>query len=147
VFQGRPVSVPHNLAFDWQFINYYFHRFVGRNPFDFSVRRLGDLDAGLVKEVHKATEWKKYRVTPHTHNPVDDARANAEAPRRSFIQIDRPEAHTCLVEPKKSPTGQTNPVAWAHNQSPFSTSDESARSWARLGASSSSFSKSNLEVL
>lgn len=27
----------------------------------------------------RATEWKKYRVTAHTHNPVDDARGNAEA--------------------------------------------------------------------
>ncbi len=40
---------------------------------------IGDLYAGLVKDVSKATEWKKYRVTAHTHNPVDDARGNAEA--------------------------------------------------------------------
>jgi len=77
--KGRPVFVSDNLAFDWQFINYYFHRFVGRNPFGFSGRRIGDLYAGLVKDAHKATEWKKYRRTTHTHNPVDDARGNAEA--------------------------------------------------------------------
>ena len=76
---GRPVFVSDNVAFDWQFINYYFHRFLGRNPFGFSGRRIGDLYAGLVKDAYKATEWKKYRVTPHTHNPVDDARGNAEA--------------------------------------------------------------------
>ena len=35
-----------------------------------------------MKDAHKATEWKKYRVTLHTHNPVDDARGNAEALRR-----------------------------------------------------------------
>jgi DNA polymerase III epsilon subunit-like protein len=79
---GRPVFVSDNVAFDWQFINYYFHRFLGRNPFGFSGRRIGDLYAGLVKDVHKATEWKKYRVTPHTHHPVDDARGNAEALRK-----------------------------------------------------------------
>jgi hypothetical protein len=76
---GRPVFVSDNLAFDWQFINYYFHRFLGRNPFGFSGRRIGDIYAGLVKDAHRAMEWKKYRVTRHTHNPVDDARGNAEA--------------------------------------------------------------------
>jgi len=77
--KGGPIFVSDNLAFDWQFINYYFHRFRGRNPFGFSGRRIGDLYAGLVKDASKATEWKKYRVTAHTHNPVDDAKGNAEA--------------------------------------------------------------------
>jgi len=77
--KGRPVFVSDNVAFDWQFINYYFHRFLGRNPFGFSGRRIGDLYAGLMKDAYKATEWKKFRVTEHTHNPVDDARGNAEA--------------------------------------------------------------------
>lgn len=76
---GRPVFVSDNPAFDWQFINYYFHRFLGRNPFGFSGRRIGDLYAGLMKDASKAGEWKKYRITAHTHNPVDDARGNAEA--------------------------------------------------------------------
>lgn len=76
---GRPIFVSDNLAFDWQFINYYFHRFLGRNPFGFSGRRIGDFYAGLVRDASKATEWKKYRMTAHTHNPVDDAKGNAEA--------------------------------------------------------------------
>lgn len=74
--KGRPVFVSDYVAFDWQFINYYFHRCLGQNPFDFSRRRIGDLYAGLVKDAYKASEWKKYRVTRHTHNPVDDARGN-----------------------------------------------------------------------
>jgi hypothetical protein len=36
---GRPIFVSDNVVFDWQFINYYFHRFVGRNPFGFSEQR------------------------------------------------------------------------------------------------------------
>jgi DNA polymerase III epsilon subunit-like protein len=80
--KSRPVFVSDNLAFDWQFINYYFHRFLGKNPFGFSGRRIGDLYAGLMKDASKATEWKKYRVTSHTHNPVDDAKGNAEALRK-----------------------------------------------------------------
>lgn len=75
----RAVFVSDNLAFDWQFINYTFHRFLGRNPFGFSGRRIGDLYAGLVCDVYKATEWKKLRETRHTHHPVDDAKGNAEA--------------------------------------------------------------------
>jgi hypothetical protein len=43
---SRPVFVSDNLTFDWQFINYYFHHFLGRNPFGFSGRRIGDLYAG-----------------------------------------------------------------------------------------------------
>jgi len=80
--KGLAVFVSDNLAFDWQFINYYFHRFLGRNPFGFSGRRIGDLYAGLVRDAFKGTEWKKYRVTQHMHNPVDDARGNAEALRK-----------------------------------------------------------------
>jgi len=80
--KGRAVFVSDNVAYDWQFINYYFHKFTDRNPFGFSGRRIGDLYAGMVKDASKATEWKKYRITAHTHNPVDDARGNAEALRK-----------------------------------------------------------------
>src|SRR5206468_8451026 len=45
--KGRPIFVSDNVAFDWQFINHYFHSFLGRNPFGFSGRRIGDLYAGL----------------------------------------------------------------------------------------------------
>jgi hypothetical protein len=75
---GRPVFVSDNVAFDWQFINYYFHHFTGNNPFGFSGRRIGDMYAGMMRDASKATEWKKFRITKHSHNPVDDARGNAE---------------------------------------------------------------------
>ena len=76
---NQPIFISDNLAFDWQWINYYFHYFTGSNPFGFSGRRIGDLYAGLIKDYFKASEWKKFRQTTHTHNPVDDARGNAEA--------------------------------------------------------------------
>jgi DNA polymerase III epsilon subunit-like protein len=76
---GSPVFISDNLAFDWQWINYYFHYFVGKNPFGFSGRRIGDLYAGLMKDYFAASKWKKFRKTLHTHNPVDDALGNAEA--------------------------------------------------------------------
>lgn len=80
VSDGNPVFISDNPAFDWQWINYYFHKYIGRNPFGFSARRIGDLYCGLVKHAGKNRDWKKkYRKTKHTHNPVDDAMGNAEA--------------------------------------------------------------------
>lgn len=82
VSDGRPTFISDNPAFDWQFINFYFHLFVGENPFGFSARRIGDLYCGLVKDGRKNRDWKrKLRKTAHTHHPVDDARGNAEAVR------------------------------------------------------------------
>ena len=66
--QRLPIFVSDNVVFDWQFINYYFHRFVGRNPFGFSGRRIGDLYSGLVKDASQGAAWKKFRVTAHSHN-------------------------------------------------------------------------------
>ena len=77
VIAGRPIFVSDNPAFDWQWVNYYFWHFVGFNPFGYSARRIGDIWAGVVGDLRKP--WKQLRDTPHTHNPVDDARGNAEA--------------------------------------------------------------------
>jgi len=76
---GRPVFVSDNPAFDWQFVNYYFHKYLGANPFGFSARRIGDFAAGLEGDFYSTQKWKKLRRTKHTHNPLDDARGNAEA--------------------------------------------------------------------
>lgn len=76
---SNPVFVSDNPAFDWQFVNYYFWRFVGANPFGYSARRIGDFHAGLQRDFFARQGWKKLRRTQHTHNPVDDARGNAEA--------------------------------------------------------------------
>lgn len=35
--EGRPVFVAFNAAFDWMFVSYYFHHFLGRNPFGHSA--------------------------------------------------------------------------------------------------------------
>jgi len=74
----KPVFMTDNLAYDWQWINYYFHVYTGSNPFGYSGRRIGDIYAGLVKNVKQP--WKKeLRKTLHDHNPVNDAKGNAEA--------------------------------------------------------------------
>ncbi len=78
--KGRPIFISDNPAFDWQWINYYFHYFLGKNPFGFSARRIGDLYCGMKMDASLNQEWKKlYRKTTHDHNPVNDAKGNAEA--------------------------------------------------------------------
>ncbi len=74
---GRPIFVSDNNGFDWMFICWYFHHFLGRNPFGYSSRRIADLYGGLMKDAH--AKWQHLRKTAHTHNPVDDAIGNAEA--------------------------------------------------------------------
>jgi hypothetical protein len=83
----RPIIWSDNPAFDWQFWNWYCHKFVGENPAGFSARRIGDLDAGRRNEPLNTSGWKKRRETAHTHNPVDDARGNAEALRWILEQM------------------------------------------------------------
>lgn len=76
---GRPIFVSDNPAFDFQWINDAFWKTLGRNPFGHSGRRIGDFYAGLRGNFKMTQEWKKLRVTPHDHNPVNDARGNKEA--------------------------------------------------------------------
>jgi len=73
---GHPIFISDNLAFDWQWINWYFHTYLGKNPFGYSGRRIGDMYAGLKKDTY--VKWKHLRKTVHTHHPVDDAKGNAE---------------------------------------------------------------------
>jgi len=75
----RPVFVSDNPAFDWQWINYWFHHCFRMNPFGWSARRIGDYYAGLKGNFHRSTDWKKFRKTKHDHNPVNDAMGNVEA--------------------------------------------------------------------
>lgn len=75
----RPTFISDNPAFDWQWINHGFHNYCGANPFGFSARRIGDYYAGMVKRFHAHNDWKKFRITKHDHNPVNDALGNVEA--------------------------------------------------------------------
>ncbi len=75
--KGRALFISDNNGFDWQFINWYFHHFLGSNPFGFSSTNLGSLYKGMEKDMF--VNFKHLRRTKHTHHPVDDARGNAEA--------------------------------------------------------------------
>jgi DNA polymerase III epsilon subunit-like protein len=75
--KDRPIFISDNNGFDWMFICWYFHHFIGRNPFGFSSQNLGSLYKGIQKNVF--TNFKHLRKTKHSHHPVDDAKGNAEA--------------------------------------------------------------------
>ena len=74
---GKPSFYSDNNGFDWQFINWYFHHFIGFNPFGYSSTNLGSLYKGMVNDMFQ--DFRHLCKTKHTHNPVDDAIGNAEA--------------------------------------------------------------------
>lgn len=75
--KDRPIFISDNNGFDWMFICWYFHHFIGRNPFGFSSQNLGSIYKGLQKDMFQ--NFKHLRKTKHSHHPVDDAKGNAEA--------------------------------------------------------------------
>lgn len=74
---GQPILLSDNNSYDASWINYYFLRFYGKNPFGWSSRRIGDMFCGFFND--GKYQWKKHRKTSHTHHPLDDAKGNAEA--------------------------------------------------------------------
>jgi hypothetical protein len=74
---GRAMFISDNNGFDWQFINWYCHQFLGQNPFGHSSANLGSIYKGLVRDMKP--NFKHLRRTAHSHHPVEDARGNAEA--------------------------------------------------------------------
>lgn len=77
------VFVGFNAPFDWSFINYYFHRFLGENPFGFSALDIKSLYMGAT-----ACNWSDTRsshmvkaLKPRQagdHNALHDAIFQAE---------------------------------------------------------------------
>ena len=75
--ESYPVFIADNNGFDWQFVNYYLHFYEGENPFGYSSWNLNSLYKGLERNMR--AKFKKYRITKHTHNALQDAIGNAEA--------------------------------------------------------------------
>jgi len=81
--EGRPVFVAFNATFDWSFANYYFHRFLGNNPFgisglDIKAYYMGAMGCswGETTKQKLASQFKSNK--PHTHNALDDAKEQAD---------------------------------------------------------------------
>lgn len=76
---GRSIFVSDNPAYDFMWIADGFYKNLGRNPFGHSARRISDFYAGLMNDWGNTQKWKHLRITPHDHNPVNDAMGNLEA--------------------------------------------------------------------
>lgn len=72
-----------NAPFDWSFINYYFHKYIGSNPFGFTAIDIKACYMGAM-----GCEWSDTKsshmsavlapLTQPSHNALDDARFQAE---------------------------------------------------------------------
>lgn len=84
---GTPVFVGFNATFDWAFVNFYFHYYLGENPFGF-----GGIDIKSYYMGMSGCTWENTRSSriskelkgssTHTHNALDDAIEQAEMFRR-----------------------------------------------------------------
>ena len=76
---NRIIMVSDNPGFDFQWMNFELMNHVGQQLLGHSARRIGDVWSGLRKRPTETSTWRRYRVTPHDHNPLNDAMGNAEA--------------------------------------------------------------------
>jgi DNA polymerase III epsilon subunit-like protein len=79
---GRPVFVAFNAAFDWMFVNTYFHRYLGRNPFGHAALDIKSYFMGLTGSKWSETAMRHaggwFDEEVHlTHNALHDARDQA----------------------------------------------------------------------
>lgn len=84
----RAVFTAFNATFDWMFVAYYFHRFLGRNPFgisglDIKAYYMGRLSTSWGETAKKRLD-KRFLSNKHkhTHNALDDAIEQAEIFRK-----------------------------------------------------------------
>lgn len=73
-----PVFVGFNAPFDWSFVNYYFHRFLGENPFGFAGLDIKAFYMGRYKTTWSETKSSKIAAALQVsedgdHNPLHDA--------------------------------------------------------------------------
>jgi len=81
--QGALIFVGFNAPFDWSFINYYFHRYTGSNPFGFTALDIKALYMGATGS--SWTDTRSSQIAKHLnpqqrgdHDALNDARYQAE---------------------------------------------------------------------
>lgn len=85
VCKGRkPVFLGFNATFDWAFVNWYFHTYLGKNPFGFGGVDIKSYYMGLSNCSWEDTRSSRLPKTvikgvlPHSHNALDDAIEQAQ---------------------------------------------------------------------
>jgi ribonuclease T len=89
----KPIFVAFNAPFDWMFVNDYFHRFLGRNPFGHSAVDTKALYMGLARVPWAETSMKVLvRRYPQlgrlAHHALEDALQQAELLRLILAEFD-----------------------------------------------------------
>jgi len=79
----RPVFVGFNASFDWAFVNWYFHVFLGENPFGIAALDIKSYYMGLAgctwAETTSGRLPAEFQPSRHqTHNALDDALAQGD---------------------------------------------------------------------
>jgi DNA polymerase III epsilon subunit-like protein len=79
---AHPIFVAFNAAFDWMFINHYFHRFLNRNPFGHAALDMKSFFMGLAGVAWAETAMhfaaRRYDCAIHlSHHALEDARDQA----------------------------------------------------------------------
>jgi ribonuclease T len=80
---AKPVFVGFNATFDWAFVNFYFHQYLGENPFGFGGIDIKSFYMGMTGCGWEDTRSSRIRTelkgpSRHTHNALDDAIEQAE---------------------------------------------------------------------
>jgi ribonuclease T len=80
---AKPVFVGFNATFDWAFVNFYFHQYLGENPFGFGGIDIKSFYMGMTGCAWEDTRSSRIRSelkgpSRHTHNALDDAIEQAE---------------------------------------------------------------------
>lgn len=86
------VFVGFNAPFDWSFVNYYFHRFAGENPFGFTALDIKALYMGAIgcswRDTRSSRMAENLKPTlVGTHDALQDARYQAEIFRLLWRRI------------------------------------------------------------
>jgi DNA polymerase III epsilon subunit-like protein len=87
----QPILVAFNAPFDWMFVNDYFYRFLGRNPFGYTALDLKALYMGLT-----GVDWSETKMRyvaarylsdrKLTHHALCDAQDQAELFRKMLAE-------------------------------------------------------------
>lgn len=94
---GRPIFLAYPAGFDFTFVYWYFHAFVGSCPFTFSALDMKSYAMACLKTPYSETvkrnfpvEWQDPAgVVKHNHHAVDDAREQGEM----FMRITESNGH------------------------------------------------------